>query len=1482
MSSPRISSTTVGGAVVHTCTYSSFPDLINQCEEFSQEDDTRFGRIVFTQIPSHAVDKLIVSQDNHLLKAAKLTYQDSTLELKMPYRPHEVGGSRIAHAIARQLDEQGYSDLVVDYGLADIEVEGKRKRPDHSWGPFREIPDKSTDPSYCKMVLEVGVSEGPVQLERSARLYLEAGIPYILLLDVAQRRRRISLHLFEAFIVVGSRSFAPLHSGYIVASRDDSGADTSQGDPIRVPIAALADKMTVSDDGTVVITAETLKSVAQHKVKGNMDPDWDEISSVPVPHPAGHPMPTVASTIAFDPQQELVWVGNDFGRICSFYGPELHRYTSTTAHPRSEGPVQQLLFHNSGVVSLTAKSVHLTSRRGLTQWHLHTQDMEALQCMAFTTNPNRIIVAGLQSCMLVIDLEKGAVIETVKTQYRYTLLRKSRYLIAATDKGFLNVISFADWRIVKTWKAHGTIINDMDTRNDLLVTCGLSLRPTGTALVDPLANVYDLKTLQHLPPIPFHAGAAFVRMHPKLQTTAFISSQTGQLQVVDLMNPNAINLRQVNVSLLLGLETSNSGEALLFNDAECMIRLWGSPTKVHFNELSKEVEFADIIPRPPVIDWASDVPLNLVGMPYYKDTLLSAWPSHLVFDMGKPPEKVDPSVLQYMRPGELGHYASFPRKTRRYQVESNRSGGTSEPALIAPRFLSEKARTGGSASDADSAAEALAFTTLTGEKEEDPLLKYSGVEIKYSRFGVDDFDFKFYNKTEYSGLETHIANSFTNALLQLFKFTPLLRNIALHHAATNCMTATCLLCEMGFLFDMLDKAQGENCQATNLLKTFSSYREAANLGLFEENLTSKTLESTIQAVHRFFLKQIGQDFRNLMPNSDVLDHTISTAASESIRCMYCGREHIRVINSYITDLVYPPCSDPKQYRRNPNCRFGSILRTTVHNEQQSRGWCQNCRRYQQMAMRKTTHRLPMVLTVNAGMMKHNARGMWAVPGFLPEQIGLTIENGRVNVFEGEELKARRRMNTSTNLVEYELVGIVAEIDIPEQSKPHLVSFINVSISSRQPESKNRWYLFNDFLVTEVQRDEALSFQQMWKTPCTMTYQVKKARHIVDDTWKEGLDSSLLFFEYSLNNRRPTPLNQILAPTEKPTSSTPVALDTEFVDLEKAEIEVKADGTQEMIRPSKSGLARVSVIRGSEGPKEGIPFIDDYITINDPIVDYVTQYSGIKPGDLDLRLSQHNLVPLKIAYKKLWILLNLGCVFVGHGLASDFRKINIKVPKKQTVDTQYLYFHPGKNRRLSLRYLAWAVFKEYIQEDPVPTATTTSTRTATPTTTSATAAAVTSAFNAATETAATASAEGHDSIEDARMALRLWKKFQEFTKNGTVSHVLEEIFREGVRLGFRPPPRMGGVAVSPPKVIAPPSVDGAGNGVGGSGRNTPDPAILGGVGTSSVSGGGVAMSVPSTPRQGFRRETALTPNDGSFTGINGQVSEVFGGGNSSVK
>lgn len=125
-----------------------------------------------------------------------------------------------------------------------------------------------------------------------------------------------------------------------------------------------------------------------------------------------------------------------------------------------------------------------------------------------------------------------------------------------------------------------------------------------------------------------------------------------------------------------------------------------------------------------------------------------------------------------------------------------------------------------------------------------------------------------------------------------------------------------------------------------------------------------------------------------------------------------------------------------------------------------------------------------------------------------------------------------------------------------------------------------------------------------------------------------------------------------------------------------ETEYRSDGTHRVIRPARLSLARVSVLRG-DGPKEGVPFIDDHIHTSEVIVDYLTEFSGIKckfilfgyfvvffliesliVGDLDPHLSRYTLTPLKLVYKKLRVLVDWGCIFIGHGLSKDFRIISM--------------------------------------------------------------------------------------------------------------------------------------------------------------------------------------------------------------------------------
>lgn len=105
----------------------------------------------------------------------------------------------------------------------------------------------------------------------------------------------------------------------------------------------------------------------------------------------------------------------------------------------------------------------------------------------------------------------------------------------------------------------------------------------------------------------------------------------------------------------------------------------------------------------------------------------------------------------------------------------------------------------------------------------------------------------------------------------------------------------------------------------------------------------------------------------------------------------------------------------------------------------------------------------------------------------------------------------------------------------------------------------------------------------------------------------------------------------------------VALDAEFVCAEKEEYEVRDDGRRTLVKPARlvsissdlkqknlsellilssshavclfnhQVLARVSVVRGDRSERMGEVLIDDYIRTSEPVVDYLTKYSGIQPG-----------------------------------------------------------------------------------------------------------------------------------------------------------------------------------------------------------------------------------------------------------------------------
>ena len=121
---------------------------------------------------------------------------------------------------------------------------------------------------------------------------------------------------------------------------------------------------------------------------------------------------------------------------------------------------------------------------------------------------------------------------------------------------------------------------------------------------DPFVKVYDVRMMRALLPVAFPAGPTLLRFHPKLSSTAIVTSQTGLFQVIDItVTSGGTDVFQMDTmgTAVTCMDLSPSGDVLAFGDSSGILHEWLYKPDAQVNPFSRASEWSTI-PEPETVE----------------------------------------------------------------------------------------------------------------------------------------------------------------------------------------------------------------------------------------------------------------------------------------------------------------------------------------------------------------------------------------------------------------------------------------------------------------------------------------------------------------------------------------------------------------------------------------------------------------------------------------------------------------------------------------------------------------------------------------------------------------------------------------------------------------------------------------------------------------------------------------------------------------
>lgn len=558
-----------------------------------------------------------------------------------------------------------------------------------------------------------------------------------------------------------------------------------------------------------------------------------------------------ATAVAFDPFEELAWTGSQDGRLSCLFSGSLEKRVCVPAHTDA---ILDIIPSVKGVTSLSAHGLRFHDRGGLLRIDCCNDDLTGAVTMAqIDASSPEFLVATDQPSMVLYDVSENAALLKVDTDAAVTVTRCTSHVVGCgTATGTIELRDPRTLKVEHKVQAHTASISDIDIKNNIIVSCGLTHFGYGVNeqyMFDPVVNVYDTRTFRPLPPLQTHGMPCLLRFLPKFTSTMVVVSGDGTFQLLDTEAGETSESRyqvRTNASLLK-LAISTSGQTIIMGDSDGLVHQWADREGAVINSFSQPTEVAGHEPLPYTLDESE--PLAFVDMSYGHGDLLSD-NVHIgglsgVIDLVPP---VDVSLIKGLR--FVDNVGSAPTPG-----EPFRGNHVASLAMFARQQAIKRM------DESPVKRKGTKFSRALSAPSKGIPVAYDRVKIDIPRLGLYAFDFSQYNQTEgmYTGLDNLLPNSYCNPVLQALYFIPVFRNSMLNH---SCEKVACLSCELGFLFHMLDNFRGNTAEPRNFLRVLRQIPEAATLGLVGSDASTTDdglmLATKIQDCFQFVIEYISK------------------------------------------------------------------------------------------------------------------------------------------------------------------------------------------------------------------------------------------------------------------------------------------------------------------------------------------------------------------------------------------------------------------------------------------------------------------------------------------------------------------------------------------------------------------------------------------------------------------------------------------------